>query len=189
MILVAAIAAATLMVSPADTPTDCIVEPRSGCIVVTQPVQKPLHGSASRLSKDLSGWERSAYRGKFYNADQEPYRKCVGFREASFGYTARGGGNLDGVPGGDYGGTYQMSPALQRGVTWMLYKELKQEVGKKEAKRLTRILRSIPAEKWNRYWQDAAFYTILNWKHKGSGAHHWAGGRWSCSPTMTSFVR
>ena len=186
--------AAALLICPAAAePVDeCVVTPRAAsvCVIGTEPTMaRPVHGSASRLSKDLSGWERSAYRGKFYNADQEPYRKCVGFREASFGYTARGGGNLDGVPGGDYGGTYQMSPALQRGVTWMLYKELKQEVGKKEAKRLTRILRSIPAEKWNRYWQDAAFYTILNWKHKASGAHHWAGGRWSCSPTMTSFVR
>lgn len=186
------ITAAALLVCPATAEPECVVTPRaaSACVIGTyEPtIARPVHGSATRLSKDLSGWEPSAYRGKFYNADQEPFRECVGTREASFGYTARGGGNLDGVPGGDYGGTYQMSPALQRGVTWMLYPELKAEVGKKEAKRLTRILRGLPAERWNRYWQDAAFYTILNWKHKGSGAHHWAGGRWSCSPTMTSFA-
>ena len=186
--MVAAMVAATLMVGPADVPSDCIVEPRSGGCVIQPVEEKPLHGSATRLSKDLSGFEKSAYRGRYFYPDQEPYRQCVGTREASFGYTARGGGNLDGRPGGDYGGTYQMSPKLQQGVTWMLYKELKQEVGKKEAKRLTRILRSLPAEKWNRYWQDAAFYTILNWRGKGTGKHHWFGGRWSCTPTMSKFV-
>jgi hypothetical protein len=181
------ITAAALLVCPAATePVDeCVVSPRC---VFAEPAARPVHGSATALSKDLSGWEPSAYRGKYFNADQEPYRQCVGTREASFGYTARGGGNLDGVPGGDYGGTYQMSLKLQHGVTWMLYPELKAEVGKREAKRLTRILRSLPAEKWNRYWQDAAFYTILNWRGKGTGKHHWYGGRWSCSPTMTSFT-
>ena len=191
MVAASVLTAASFFVMPAQPASEpCVVEPRSTecSFAPARPAPEKLHGSATRLSKDLSGWERSAYRGKYFHADQEPYRKCVGMREASFGYTARGGGNLDGVPGGDYGGTYQLSPALQRGVTWMLYKELKQEVGKQEAKRLTRILRGLPAERWNRYWQDAAFYTILNWGGKASGKHHWFGGRWSCNPGMAKFV-
>lgn len=173
--MAAAVLSTVLALAPATASEPPHIE-----LTSTQTVMQ-VHGSATPYARNLTGAGPSAYRGWFYRSTQESYRLCVGMREASFGYRARGGGNLDGEPGGDYGGTYQLSPALQRGVTWMLYPELRSEVGAQEAKRLTRILRAVPAEKWNRYWQDAAFYTILNWRADWSGRHHWAGGRWTCS--------
>ena len=41
-------------------------------------------------------------------------------------------------------------------------------------------LRAKPMNTWPRYWQDAAFHTVINWDHTLSGAGHWAGGRWHC---------
>ena len=38
-------------------------------------------------------------------------------------------------------------------------------------------LRKIPASKWNRYWQDRAFWTV--WRN-GDGAGHWRGGGINC---------
>jgi hypothetical protein len=34
-----------------------------------------------------------------------------------------------------------------------------------------------PVVKWNRYWQDRAFWTI--WR-KGKGKSHWRGGAVKC---------
>jgi hypothetical protein len=114
----------------------------------------------------------SLYRGIYYHPDQEAFRHCVADREGSFTYVVRGGG------GNNYFGTYQMSSALVRGASWMMAAESRKTHDGlwKQA----RALLNVPGNKWNRYWQDRAFYTILNYDGRWAGKHHWAGGRWHC---------
>jgi len=128
--------------------------------------------SKSPQAHDLRGELPSLYHGIYYHPDQEVFRKCVAGREGSFTYMVRGG------DGDNYYGTYQMSAALVRGASWMMAAESKKTHDGlyREARRL----HGIPGNKWSRYWQDRAFYTILNYEHKWSGKGHWAGGRWHC---------
>jgi hypothetical protein len=62
----------------------------------------------------------------------------------------------------------------------MMLPEAKRLLGEPAARALMARLRAKPATTWSRYWQDAAFFTIYNWEHTGSGRQHWAGGRWHC---------
>lgn len=128
--------------------------------------------ATSKAAKDMHGSEPSLYRGKYFYADQEAFRKCVADREGSFTYTVRGGG------GNNYYGTYQFSRAFQNGIPYMMAKESKRTKDGLRAEALK--LRSKPINRWNRYWQDRAFYSVLNYNGKWSGKHHWAGGRWHC---------
>jgi hypothetical protein len=121
---------------------------------------------------DMRGVEPSLYRGAYYRASVEPKRQCVAKRESE--------GFYDVVSHDGYFGAYQMSPALAKGATWMMLKEHKTLLGEDVAKRVLAKLRRTPVNEWPRYWQDAAFSTVYNWKHTGSGAKHWRGGRWHC---------
>ena len=121
---------------------------------------------------DMRGVEPSLYRGKYYRASVEPKRQCVAKRESE--------GHYDVVSHDGYFGAYQMSPALARGATWMMLKEHKALLGEDVARRVLARLRETPVNEWPRYWQDAAFSTVFNWEHTGSGAKHWRGGRWHC---------
>jgi hypothetical protein len=127
----------------------------------------------STQTRDMRGVERSLYRGKYYRAAVESKRLCIVNRESE--------GHYDVVnSSGAYRGAYQVSAQLARGATWMMLKEHKALMGEATAKRVLAHLRSIPMNQWPRYWQDAAFSTIANWEHTGSGVAHWAGGRWHC---------
>ena len=127
----------------------------------------------SAATKDMRGVERSLYHGKFYRQAVESKRLCITHRESE--------GHYDVVsPSGSYFGAYQVSRGLARGATWMMLREHKQLMGAKAATATLAKLRATPMNKWPRYWQDAAFSTIMNWEHTGSGASHWAGGRWRC---------
>ena len=127
----------------------------------------------SKATKDMRGVEPSLYRGKYYRSAIESKRKCIVDRESE--------GHYDVVnPSGAYRGAYQVSASLARGATWMMLKEHKQLMGKKAAKQTLAKLRAKPMNTWPRYWQDAAFHTVANWEHTGSGIAHWAGGRWHC---------
>jgi hypothetical protein len=127
----------------------------------------------SKATKDMRGVEPSLYRGKYYRAAVEAKRRCIAARESE--------GHYDVVnPSGAYRGAYQVSAALARGATWMMLKEHKQLMGEKAARSVLAKLRATPMNKWPRYWQDAAFHTVANWNHTGSGIAHWAGGRWHC---------
>ena len=66
------------------------------------------------------------------------------------------------------------------GATHMMLKEHKKILGEKTARSLMKQLRATQLNAWPRYWQDAAFSTVYNWESPGSGARHWAGGRWHC---------
>ena len=123
---------------------------------------------------DMRGIEASMYEGEFFDPTTEDVRKCIVKRESEGQYDVRGGG------GNNYFGAYQMSDALGDGATHMMLKEHKRILGEQQAKDLMAELRETPVNQWPRYWQDAAFSTVYNWEHPGSGASHWAGGRWHC---------
>lgn len=128
----------------------------------------------SPQTKDMRGVEPSLYRGEYFTPTTEDRRLCIVKRESEGRYDVRGGG------GNRYFGAYQMNDQLADGATWMMLDEHKGILGRDRARVLMEELRSTPVTEWPRYWQDAAFYTIYNWEGPGSGAAHWAGGRWSC---------
>ena len=137
---------------------------------VTMPITPP-PVTVSLQAAGQTGERSSAYVGKFYDPSQETFRRCVGQREGRFQYW--GTGSM-----GFYEGTYQMTDALVTGAAWMIGRELRENYPN------WRIIRGqlldAPGHKWGRFWQDMAFYTILNWRGKGVGATHWAGGRYGC---------
>lgn len=119
-----------------------------------------------------TGLERSAYAGDYYRVHQESFRKCIGQREGRFQYWGTGNS-------GFYEGTYQMTDALFTGAAWMIGKELKATYKNWEV--IRDKLLDTPGHKWGRFWQDMAFYTVLNWRGDGVGASHWVGGRYGCA--------
>lgn len=121
----------------------------------------------SRQAADLLGYLPSLYQGKWYDPQVESVRRCIMDRESNFNYRATSG---------TYHGAYQMSAALGRGATWMMQKEVRKEMGE-EGVAILRALRELTPNKWNRYWQDRAFFTI--WRD-GAGAGHWRGGAHAC---------
>lgn len=128
----------------------------------------------SRQTRTMRGIEPSLYQGDFFDPAAEKMRRCIVKRESNGHYDVQGGA------GNRYFGAYQMSQALSRGVTWMMLGEHKRILGVERAKEVMKKLRELPATKWPRYWQDAAFSTIYNWKGPGSGGSHWFVGSWRC---------
>jgi hypothetical protein len=117
----------------------------------------------------LRGLMPSLYQGKYFMVRHEDRRRCIVRRES--------GGNYRAVSsGGIYRGAYQMNRALSRGATWMMQREVRRDMGE-EGVRMLRELRDQPADRWNRYWQDRAFWTVWN---MGDGSRHWGGGAHRC---------
>lgn len=127
----------------------------------------------SAATLDRSGVEPSLYRGKFYRPSLEHIRRCIVHRESSGHYFSIS-------HSGTYRGAYQMSPALARGVTWMMFPEFQKILGEKAAEVAMLRLRNHPMHKWTRFWQDAAFSTVYNWEHPNSGASHWRATNRGC---------
>ena len=150
--------AAAVMIAALLAPTAMPITPPPVSVSVDDPNQTGVRGSA--------------YTGKYYRASQETYRKCVGQREGLFQYFGTGSNNY-------YEGTYQMRDQLFIGAAWMLSRELKATYANWEVVRAQ--LLDTPGHKWGRFWQDMAFYTVLNWRGDGVGASHWAGGRYGCT--------
>lgn len=121
------------------------------------------HARGSRMAADLMGWMPSLYTGKWFMPGKEDVRRCILDRESNFNYRSTNG---------VYHGAYQMSAALARGATWMMQGEVRREMGA-EGVEIVQALRKLTPNKWNRYWQDRAFWTV--WRN-GSGARHWHGG-------------
>jgi len=63
----------------------------------------------------------------------------------------------------------------------MMTTELQRLYGKRVGKQIAANLRMTEMHKWLPFFQHMAFATVLNWESNGSGASHWAGGRWRCS--------
>ncbi len=69
-----------------------------------------------------------------------------------------------------------MSEALADGATWMMQDDIRKQYGKdSDAYRIVQLLRTMTPNKWNRYWQDRAFWTIWS-SPTGQGPGHWGGG-------------
>ena len=126
------------------------------------------------------GMAPSAYQGTYYNPADEAYRKCVAQREGRFQYGTTGSN-------GYYVGTYQMTRALAKGAVWMMTREWRQEYGRETAQAMRDHLFTHDPTEWSREVWDQAFWTVLNWSDFRAGAHHWAGGRFTCTPGMISY--
>lgn len=111
---------------------------------------------------DRHGVAASLYTGKWYSKKTERKRRCIVRKETGGNYTSVSSN-------GRYRGAYQMSRSLAVGATWMMQPEVKKELGAQAALAVAQ-LRKIPTQKWNRYWQDRAFWTI--WRN-GQGRSHW----------------
>ena len=141
-------------------------------------VAAALHISAPQVSTPptaavQTGVQESAYHGKYYRKAQEAKRKCIVKRESNGHYFSTNRSN-------GYFGAYQMNRPLAVGAGWMMRAELREMYGTKTGTEIARKLRKIEPQKWNRFYQDMAWYTIVNWKGTGSGLHHWNGGRFAC---------
>lgn len=126
------------------------------------------HAFGSPEASDRIGFEPSLYQGKWFMPNREDLRKCISKIESHHRYKAGSGGY--------YRGAYQFSKSLTRGVTWMMQPEVRKEMGDSGVD-LVKELRKTPMNKWNRYWQDRAFWTIWN---EGRGKNHWGVGRGRC---------
>lgn len=116
---------------------------------------------------------RQFYRGKFYRASQLAFQRCILHRESRghwFSTNRRAG----------YFGGFQVTPALARGVTWMMLPELQHDHGKRVGSQIAKRLRATEMHHWLPVYQQQAFSTILNWRGDWSGAKHW-GGKARCA--------
>lgn len=114
---------------------------------------------------DLKGYEKSLYKGKYYNKSQEGFRKCVMRRESNFRYKAANKTS-------SARGAYQFLDSKWReGLVHMMKKESKEtdDLLRTEAD----LLFDKKIHKWDRYWQDRAFFTALNWNGDWTGKKHW----------------
>lgn len=114
----------------------------------------------------MQGVEASAYRGDWFVAGHEAIRRCIVWRESRGRYGAKPWSS-------SASGAYQFirEPVWRKSLGWMLYPELKADLGPRAAKQIRAKLWATPIYNWGRYWQDAAFWTV--WR-KGAGRHHWA---------------
>ena len=107
----------------------------------------------------------TTYTGKHYEPEWEDWRKCVVWRESRDNPKAANRRS-------SARGLYQfLDSQWRRSLTYMIMPEHRDQRDKVKA------LRRKPIHKWPRYWQDAAFWTVLN---DGKGAKHWNYGS-SCT--------
>lgn len=104
----------------------------------------------------------TTYTGTYYVIHpNEAFRKCVVHRESR--------NNLTAVSKGGHMGLYQMTDALADGASWMMRLDPIDPISKRQRLWLERT----PVTGWPRYWQDRAFYTVLNVLGANAGAKHW----------------
>ena len=123
----------------------------------------------SEAAKDWKGYEPSLYTGQHYDSKWAGVRKCIQHRESRVNYRARSS-----ISTGS--GAYQFLDSKWRiSLTHMMIQEsratrdgLIEEI---------KALRSKPIDKWNRYYQDRAFFTAWD---NGRGADHWNQTRHGC---------
>jgi hypothetical protein len=114
----------------------------------------------------MSGPERvpvSDYRGVHYSKRWEPFRKCVVWRESRGDYRARNSRS-------SAAGAYQFLASQWRD---SLVHMIRPEHGKR-----VNVLFKVPLHKWPKFYQDAAFWTVLD---RGNGWRHWYLAGSSCN--------
>ena len=121
--------------------------------------------AVTKDAKDLKGYEKSLYRGKYYYKGQESWRKCVMKRESNFRYKAKNRSS-------SASGAYQfLDNSWRDGLVWMMIKESKKTDDNLDP--YLRDLFDVHITQWNRYFQDRAFFTALNFEGKWAGKKHW----------------
>lgn len=127
--------------------------------------QAATHPAESPQARDLKGIETSLYQGKHYNPKRwERFRLCVIHRESRGNYRAANRTS-------SARGAYQfLDRSWRQSLVWMLLPEHRKLGLADEVK----ALRDKPIHHWNRYWQDAAFWTVIN--AKPGNWQHWRGG-------------
>lgn len=129
------------------------------------PMPREYRAAISKEATDWKGYEKSLYRGKYYNKDQEHFRECVIYRESRHNYRAANKTS-------SARGAYQfLENNWHDGLIYMMIKESKKS--KDGLIPEIKELRTKPIVKWNRYYQDRAFFTALNYNGKWSGKKHW----------------
>jgi hypothetical protein len=121
-------------------------------------------------ARDMVGYRLSTYTGKYYDKRFEQYRLCVVQRESGGRYGESSGGHI---------GAYQFSYSLAGQALRALRAEIEDLYGNPGLAALDR-LSGKPMYTWNRFWQDAAFWTIFA---GGRGWSHWSsqwGANWNC---------
>jgi len=143
---------------------------------VTEPVPAPVGDGllpwTTVAANDMKGYRASTYTGKYYDKRFEQYRLCVVQREGGGSYTTV----YRGFSGAYQFGTAYNSPSR---VAARLRSEITDVYGKAAERELKR-LESTPLHQWNRFWQDAAFWTTFN---RGAGWRQWSsewGANWHC---------
>ena len=120
-----------------------------------------------------TGYQPSAYVGKYYEQRFEGLRECIGQREGRWNYSGTGSH-------GHYVGTYQFTRELARGSVWMMEKEWRTLYGSKTARVMRLKLHNTDPTRWSRPVWDQAWWTVLSWNGSLSGLKHWNGGRFHC---------
>jgi hypothetical protein len=129
------------------------------CVVATVAA---LVGSVGVSHADTGSVPDTAYTGHYFQVKPaEAFRKCVAWRESRNSTRA--------VSRGGHRGLYQLTPALGDGAAWMMRMDPVDPITRAQRVRL----QSMPVTSWSRYWQDRAFYTVLNARYPLSGARHW----------------
>jgi hypothetical protein len=105
--------------------------------------------------------------------DQAAYVHCVAERESHSNPKSTNRAN-------GYFGMFQFNDALTDGATWMMLDWLK--TWHPKPLKFAAYLRTVEMHKWPANLQIAAMVETLNHRGKWTGAHHWAGGRWTCTP-------
>ena len=128
-------------------------------------VHPEFQAAVTKQAKDLKGYEKSLYRGKYYYKGQESWRKCVMKRESNYRYKAKNRSS-------SASGAYQFLDNNWRdGLVWMMIKESKKTDDNLDP--FLRDLFDVHITQWNRYFQDRAFFTALNFEGKWAGKTHW----------------
>lgn len=129
-------------------------------------------------ARDMVGYRLSTYTGEHYDKRFEQYRLCVVQRESGGRYGESSGAHI---------GAYQFSYSLAASALRAMRPEIQDVYGRPGLAALDR-LDGKPMYTWNRFWQDAAFWTIFD---GGRGWSHWSsqwGASWHCdhSPNAES---
>lgn len=106
---------------------------------------------------------KSKYRGKYFRAELAPCREAIARRESGFSYTAKNRSS-------SASGYYQFLDSSWR---VPLTKTLRPEIRKNYPEKLEMLdeLDQVPMRYWPKFYQDAAFYTVVV---RDNGIRHWA---------------
>jgi len=106
----------------------------------------------AKVSRSMTGIRSSAYIGRYYSPRHERTRKCIVRRESHGNYRIAS-------RSGRYKGAYQFNAHLARSTA--------KKMGRPD-------LVNKPINRWSRFEQDKAFWTV--WNH-GRGRGHWPTAR------------